>query len=86
MNTQKTQTTTQKWITTFFEEKDTIKEMFEIEGKSGTNFIPKENVLEMILNAPAHEQEQIKSVLVKIDFMNGDENHFLSHILQAVAL
>jgi hypothetical protein len=36
--------------------------------------------------APAHEQEQIKNTIVKIDFMAGDVRDFLRHLAQAPGL
>jgi hypothetical protein len=57
------------WLNTFIEEKgiDT-EEILEVEGKSGTNFIPVSVLLEHIKIAPTKEQQEIKTIIVKIDF------------------
>jgi|TARA_R110000764_G_scaffold229620_1_gene320546 hypothetical protein len=57
----------------------------EVEGNSGTNFIPLGVVIEHILIANSTEQAQIKNTLVKIDFHNGDVMHFFTHLAQAIA-
>lgn len=36
--------------------------------------------------APASEQRAIKTMLVKIDFVNGDVRKYLRHLAQAIAL
>jgi hypothetical protein len=76
-----------KWLETFVAEKglDT-DQVFAVEGKSGTNHIPLECVLDAIKSAPAHEQAGIKSMVVKIDFRNGDVCHYFKHLAQAIAL
>ena len=35
--------------------------------------------------APKHEQAAIKTMLVKIDFVNGDVCRYLKHLAQAIA-
>lgn len=44
------------------------------------------NVVEATKLAPAHEQKAIKTMLVKIDFVNGDVRRYLRHMAQAIAL
>lgn len=61
------------------------EEIIEVEGASGTNFIPLGVVVEHILIAPDHEQKQIRNILVKIDFQNGDVMHFFNHLAKAIA-
>ena len=75
-----------KYIENFFDEKEIPETTFEVEGPSGTNFIPNDVVIEHIKKAPAHEQKQIGDVLRKIDFMNGNVNHFLEHLAGALAI
>ena len=58
----------------------------EVEGPSGTNFMVLKNVVDMILIAPEYEQKEIRNVLVKIDFHNGDVMHFFNHLAKAIAL
>lgn len=76
-----------QWLDTFIEEKgiDTDR-LLEAEGESGTNFIPVECVIESMKLTVGREQQQIKNILVKIDFMNGDVYHFLNHLAQAMAV
>jgi hypothetical protein len=74
------------WFDSFFSEKDLPETVFEVEAENGpANYIPNTVVIEHIKQAPAHEKEQIKNVLVKIDFHNGDVNDFLEHLAQALA-
>ena len=58
----------------------------EVNGESGINFMTLETVVEHILIAPKHEQQKIKSILVQIDFRNGDVLHFFKHLAQALAI
>ena len=58
----------------------------EVEGNSGTNFIPLGVVIEHILIANSTEQAQIKNTLVKIDFHNGDVMHFFKHVAKFMAI
>lgn len=59
--------------------------IIQVEGNSGTNFIPLGVVIEHILIANSTEKAQIKNTLVKIDFHNGDVMHFFTHLAQAIA-
>jgi hypothetical protein len=76
------------WLRTFVQEKGLDREhVFEVEGPEwGTNFIPFEILLRAIENAPAREQEGIKTMLVRIDFANGDVMHYFKHLAGALAL
>ena len=76
-----------KWFRTFVEEKGLDREqILEVEGASGTNCIPVGCVCEAVEMAPDHEQAQIKNVIVKIDFANGDVLHFFRHLAKAIAI
>lgn len=78
---------TNKFIDTFFEEKEIPHRVFEVESNNGTmNMIPNDVVIEHIKAAPTTEQKQIEGILRKIDFMNGDVNHFLEHLAGALAI
>ena len=75
-----------KYIKNFFDEKEIAYEVFEVESPNGTmNMIPNEVVIEHIKNVPISEQKKIEVILTKIDFMNGNVNHFLKHIAGAIA-
>jgi len=74
------------YIDTFIDEKGLNRDYtFEVEGTSGTNWIPLEVVVEHMKIAPKHEQAQIKTMIVKIDFMNGNVMHFFNHLAKAIA-
>lgn len=75
-----------KYIENFFDEKEIPEMIFEVEGSSGINYIPNDVVIEHIKLAPTSEQQQIANVLRKIDFFNGDVNHFLQHLAGALAI
>lgn len=76
-----------KWLETFVSEKGLdLEQIFQVEGKSGANFIPLACVVDAIKSAPAHEQAGIKSMIVKIDFRNGDVCHYFKHLAQAIAI
>ena len=76
------------WLDTLIEEKgiDTESIEFEIEGESGTNFIPLGVVIEHIKITSKDEQKKIKNILVMIDFKNGDICHFFKHLAQSIAI
>ena len=62
-----------------------LETIIEVQGDSGTNFIPLGVVAEHILIANNTEQSQIRNTLVKIDFHNGDVMHFFTHLAKAIA-
>jgi hypothetical protein len=75
-----------RWLDTFLSEKGhDLETVLEVEGPSGTNWIPLGCLVEMIKGAPKGEQAAIKTTLVKIDFANGDALHFMRHLARAVA-
>lgn len=76
------------WLDTLIEEKGLDPESieFEVEGQSGTNFIPLGVVIEHIKITTKEEQKKIKDILVMIDFKNGDICHFFKHLAQAIAI
>jgi hypothetical protein len=71
------------YLERFFEEKEIRIEHWEIEVNGMTNFIDTEFVIELIFGAPDHEKEQIANTLRKIDFANGNVNHFLKFLAEA---
>ena len=78
-----------KWIETLLSEKGIDQEqLLEIEsaGVFGNNFMPVSVIVDAMKAAPAHEQAKMKTVLVKIDFLNGDVLHFLKHLGKALAI
>lgn len=80
-------TTFSKWLDTFTAEKNLdTEQMFVVNGQSGENHIPLGCVLEAIKSAPRHEQEGIRTMIVKIDFRNGDVTKYFAHLAQAIAI
>lgn len=76
-----------RWIDTFIEEKGIDTEyLLSVDGLLGKNYIPVGCVIEAMKGAPKHEQQAIKNMIVKIDFVNGDILHFFNHLAQAIAL
>ena len=76
----------ERYLITFFEEKDLAHKSWDIEVNGLTHFITNEAVIENILLAASEgEQEQIAGIIRKIDFLNGDINHFLAHLAKGLA-
>ena len=76
-----------KWLDLLIEEKGYDREqIFEVNGKGGMNFIPLEVVIEQMKAAPKREQDQIKNMVVRIDFMNGDILNYFKHLAKALAI
>jgi len=74
------------WIDTFIAEKELDRDHeYTVEGDSGTNWIPLACVVETIKTCGAAEFNQIKTTLVKIDFLDGDVHHFFNHLAGAMA-
>lgn len=75
-----------KWLDTFMEEKGIdLEQGFEVEGPSGTNHMTYQTVVDHMKIAPEHEQNQIKKMIVKLDFHNQKIEPFLKHLAQAIA-
>jgi len=76
-----------QWLDTFVSEKGIdIEQVIEVEGPNwGTNSIPVGVVIEHMKITTDAEQAQIKDILVKIDFRNGDVMHFIKHLAKAIA-
>ena len=76
-----------EWLDTFLDEKDIdLETIIEIPGESGVNLIPVKCVLDTIKSTSKKEQEEIKKILVKIDFNDGDVLHFMKYLAQAIAI
>lgn len=74
-----------KYLKTFFDEKNLPLQDWELVDQDGvTHWISNEVVIEHIHAAPRHEQTAIANTIRKIDFMNGDVNHFLRHLAGAL--
>lgn len=64
----------QKWFVTFCEEKQ-IDMSLPVECSNGELQVG--DVCSTIMSCSSQEQQDIKNILVKIDFQNGDVYHFL---------
>ena len=75
------------WLETFLAEKGIdCEQVLTVSGPSGNNYIPVGCLVEAMLQAPASEQAEIKNMIVKIDFVNGDVIRYFRHLAQAIAL
>lgn len=76
-----------RYLRTYFKEKNLPEVVFEVESENGTpNIISNHVVIEHILKcASADEVNSIANIVRRIDFANGDINHFLKHLAQALA-
>jgi len=75
-----------KYIYTLLEEKNIdLDTAFTVIGESGDNFMTVGVIVEHILIAPKSEQKNIKNMLVRIDFNNGDILDFIKHLAKAIA-
>ncbi|MDQ3190778.1 MAG: hypothetical protein M3Q58_04220 [Bacteroidota bacterium] len=73
------------YLKNFFAEKTIRCELFEILDSEGImHFIDTDALIETILNTSQREQETILSTLRKIDFVNGDVNHYLKFLAECL--
>jgi hypothetical protein len=77
-------TAVDRYLERFFEEKEVRYEMYEIEENGELNLIDTDYVVQAIKGAPKGEKEQIANTLRKIDFANGDVNHYLKFLAEAL--
>ncbi len=76
-----------EWLDTLVDEKGYDTEtIIEVEGNSGKNFMPLQIVLDALKKTCQEEKNMIKSMLVKIDFSNGDCMGFFKHLAGAIAI
>ena len=74
------------YLYNFFKEKDIRDKVFEKVDRNGvTHMIPNAVVVEYMAQTSGGERRSIENVLRKIDFSNGDVNHFLEHLAGAIA-
>ena len=68
----------QEWLTIFIEEKEVdMSEFLNVHVQIG-------DVVQGLMNTTPTEQAQAKNILVKIDSLNGNINHFFAHLAQAL--
>ncbi len=87
MKTATKRTGFQGWLNTFLSEKGiNMEETLEVEGPSGTNWMPVGVLVSLMNQTSAAEQAGIKAMLVRIDFKNAPVRPYLRHLAGAVAL
>lgn len=76
-----------QWIDVFLSEKGIdSEEMLEVEGSLGMNYIPVGSLVDSLKGTNAKNQNQIRGIMIRIDFQNGDVRHLLKHLAKAIAL
>ena len=75
-----------KWLDTFVEEKGIdLGQILEIKTENNTLYFEVGNIIENIKATTPEKQEEIKNMIVKIDFYNGDVVDYFKHLAQALA-
>lgn len=79
-----------QWIDTFLSEKGVdVDDIVTAEGPSGENVIPIGMLVDLMKSAPKPEQDGIKKMLIKIDFVAPGRKpviDYFAHLAQAVAM
>jgi hypothetical protein len=71
------------YLTNLIEEKGkSLETGIEIEGHFGMTY---QNLVDFIEEVPTQMQKDIRTMLVKIDFHNGDVFHYLNHLANGMA-
>lgn len=74
-----------QYLRRFFEEKKIPEVTWDLTDEQGTSHhMPNTVVVEHIATCGVDEARKIGDVLRKIDFANGDVNHFLRHLAGAI--
>ena len=74
------------YLYNFFKEKDIPDKVFDkVDNNGVSHMIPNVVVVEFISKTRGSERKKIEDTLRKIDFANGDVNHFLEHLAGAIA-
>jgi hypothetical protein len=75
-----------KWLDTFIKEKDLpMEEVFSIDKNGTCNIMSYKTIYEHILITGENEQQKIKEMIIKIDFLNGDVLKYFRHLGNAIA-
>ena len=78
-------TKTERYLRTFFKEKELPSVNWEIEAPDGMlHHISNDVVIEHIWTCNDQEMTEVANVIRKIDFANGNVNHFLKHLAHAI--
>lgn len=74
------------YLDMFFKEKRIPSKVFEVTDSQGiTHSIPNQVVIDMIKQTRGRERSSIEATLRKIDYGNGDVNHFLAFLAKGLA-
>ena len=74
------------WLDTFIEEKGIdLGQILEVKTDKNTHYFEVENIIENIKATTPKEQEEIKNMIIKIDFYNGDVVDYFKHLAQVLA-
>lgn len=74
---------TNEYIENFFDEKEIEAIDFELYDKKGVwNLVPTEVVIEFIKGLPYKAKNQVASMILRIDVVNGRVEDYLKHIAQ----
>ena len=74
------------YLNRFFAEKEIDSVVFEKVDRFGDlHILNTEVVIEHISLTSGNERKQIEGIIRKIDFHNGDLNHFFAHLAEAIA-
>ena len=73
------------WLDTFIEEKGIdLGQILEVKTDKNTHYFEVGNIIENIKATIPKEQEEIKKMIIKIDFYNGDVVDYFKHLAQAL--
>lgn len=76
-----------QWLLTFLDEKGIdLEYVLNVPGPSGDNHMPVACLVDAILQASPSEQIDIKCMIVRIDYCNGDVVKYLCHLARAIAI
>ncbi len=75
-----------KWLDTFIEEKGIdLQQVLEVKTETNIHYFEVGNIIDNIKATTPEEQAEIKDMIVKIDFHNGDVVDYFRHLAQALA-
>ena len=82
---QKEENVFNSWLDTFIEEKGIdLGQILEVKTDKNTHYFEVGNIIENIKATTPEEQEEIKKMIIKIDFYNGDVVDYFKHLAQAL--
>ena len=74
------------WLDTFIDEKDLpMEDTFTVDKNGTLNIMTYKTIYEHMLIAHKDEQKQLKNMIVKIDFNNGNILNYFKHLGQAIS-